>query len=275
MDTKSWTRSPKSSKAGHKVRKVIKTDTKSEKADATPNVLICRRPASLLGRLLVALPDVGSVARAIVACWGMPRPQCEASKAPVGHVRAYRDTLSDALAALSIIRRARRLRTLLVRLSSAGESIEDPVGVDKLVVSHGETIVRTMCGGLGVSEKLALPRKVDRPSGHGSPCRGGRVKVAVGLPAKEVCRSWFVETRWDPRVLMDFVEARARGRARKDSSGTQADSMDCSSKPSWRMAWSSCTMYGFSATGTVLSRDGAPRFKGVNSLKPSGILFEG
>ncbi|PKI61785.1 hypothetical protein CRG98_017835 [Punica granatum] len=38
----------------------------------------------------------------------------------------------------------------------------------------------------GVSEKLALPRKVDRPSSHGSPCHGGRVKVAVGLPAKEV-----------------------------------------------------------------------------------------
>ncbi|PKI74456.1 hypothetical protein CRG98_005138 [Punica granatum] len=37
-----------------------------------------------------------------------------------------------------------------------------------------------------VSEKLALPRKVDQPSGHGSPCRRGRVKVAVGLPAKEV-----------------------------------------------------------------------------------------
>ncbi|PKI40431.1 hypothetical protein CRG98_039179 [Punica granatum] len=43
------------------------------------------------------------------------RPQCEASKAPVGHVRSYRDILNDALAALSIIRRARRLRTLLVR----------------------------------------------------------------------------------------------------------------------------------------------------------------
>ncbi|OWM73918.1 hypothetical protein CDL15_Pgr008068 [Punica granatum] len=38
----------------------------------------------------------------------------------------------------------------------------------------------------GVSDKLALPRKVDRPSGHGSPCRGGRVKVAIGLPVKEV-----------------------------------------------------------------------------------------
>ncbi|OWM67763.1 hypothetical protein CDL15_Pgr017460 [Punica granatum] len=38
----------------------------------------------------------------------------------------------------------------------------------------------------GVSEKLVLPRKVDRPSGQGSPCRGGRVKLAVGLPAKDV-----------------------------------------------------------------------------------------
>ncbi|OWM83594.1 hypothetical protein CDL15_Pgr004023 [Punica granatum] len=41
--------------------------------------------------------------------------QCEASKAPVGHARAYRDILNDALAALSIIRRTRRLRTLLVK----------------------------------------------------------------------------------------------------------------------------------------------------------------
>ncbi|PKI58583.1 hypothetical protein CRG98_021046 [Punica granatum] len=44
------------------------------------------------------------------------RPQCEGSKAPVGHARAYRDILNDALATLSIIRRARRLRTLLVKL---------------------------------------------------------------------------------------------------------------------------------------------------------------
>ncbi|OWM70439.1 hypothetical protein CDL15_Pgr011915 [Punica granatum] len=44
-------------------------------------------------------------------------PQCEASKAPIGHARAYRDILNDALTALSIIRRARRLKTLLVRIS--------------------------------------------------------------------------------------------------------------------------------------------------------------
>ncbi|OWM76660.1 hypothetical protein CDL15_Pgr009225 [Punica granatum] len=42
------------------------------KADANPNVLICRKPASPLGRLLVPLPDVGSVAGAIVVCWGCP-----------------------------------------------------------------------------------------------------------------------------------------------------------------------------------------------------------
>ncbi|PKI66150.1 hypothetical protein CRG98_013448 [Punica granatum] len=48
------------------------------------------------------------------------RPQCEASKAPIGYARAYRDILNDALAALSIIRRARRLRTLLVRVAPRG-----------------------------------------------------------------------------------------------------------------------------------------------------------
>ncbi|PKI33094.1 hypothetical protein CRG98_046515 [Punica granatum] len=67
MDTKSRTRSPKSSKDGHGV-----SDTKSEKANATPNVLICRRPASPLGRLLVAPPDAGFVAGAIIVCWGCP-----------------------------------------------------------------------------------------------------------------------------------------------------------------------------------------------------------
>ncbi|PKI72181.1 hypothetical protein CRG98_007450 [Punica granatum] len=92
-------------------------------ADATPNVLICWRPASLLGRLLVALPDAGFVVGAIrVFALAMRmrshfrRPQCKASKAPVGHTRAYRDILNDALAALSIIRYARQRRTLLVRL---------------------------------------------------------------------------------------------------------------------------------------------------------------
>ncbi|PKI48204.1 hypothetical protein CRG98_031404 [Punica granatum] len=98
----------------------------------------------------------------------------------------------------------------------------------------------------GVREKLALPRKVHRSSGHDSLCCGGRVKIAISLPAKKVfthlhvglselplrswlvdqflifinslsakmCRSWFAKTRWDPRVLTDFVEARTRGQAR-------------------------------------------------------------
>ncbi|PKI71077.1 hypothetical protein CRG98_008542 [Punica granatum] len=47
---------------------------------------------------------------------GVCMPQCEASKAPIGHAQAYRDILNDALTALSIIRRARRLRNLLVKL---------------------------------------------------------------------------------------------------------------------------------------------------------------
>ncbi|OWM77358.1 hypothetical protein CDL15_Pgr016755 [Punica granatum] len=41
-------------------------------APGTAVYLICRKPASLLGRLLVVLPDVGSVAWAVVVCWGCP-----------------------------------------------------------------------------------------------------------------------------------------------------------------------------------------------------------
>ncbi|PKI55820.1 hypothetical protein CRG98_023785 [Punica granatum] len=44
----------------------------------------------------------------------------------------------------------------------------------------------------GVSEKLALLRKVDWPSGQGSSCRGRRVEVAIGLPAKEVFTHLYV-----------------------------------------------------------------------------------
>ncbi|PKI60095.1 hypothetical protein CRG98_019503 [Punica granatum] len=52
-----------------------------------------------------------------------------------------------------------------------------------VVVRDSDCLLRRV---RGVSEKLVLPRKVDRPSGQGSPCRGGRVKLAVGLPAKDV-----------------------------------------------------------------------------------------
>ncbi|PKI47574.1 hypothetical protein CRG98_032034 [Punica granatum] len=113
-------------------------------ADLAAGVVVFRRrPALLLGWLCFAggslcpwggcvsdLPEASLATRAF-ACYsagcrlcrrgdcsllGMPRHQCEASKAPVGHARTYRDILNDALAALSIIRRVRRLRTLLVRV---------------------------------------------------------------------------------------------------------------------------------------------------------------
>ncbi|PKI59312.1 hypothetical protein CRG98_020304 [Punica granatum] len=55
------------------------------------------------------------------------RPQCEDSKAPVGHARAYRDIFDDALATQLIIRRVCRLRTLLVKISEGGCAC-DPCG---------------------------------------------------------------------------------------------------------------------------------------------------
>ncbi|PKI72772.1 hypothetical protein CRG98_006857 [Punica granatum] len=105
-----------------------------------PNVLICRRRALLPGQscFVGALSlgrgkrmcsrrmffSFGSPGRPVESfCFGdaneipFRRRQCEASKAPVSHARAYRDIFNDALAALSIIRRARRLRTLLVKVS--------------------------------------------------------------------------------------------------------------------------------------------------------------
>ncbi|PKI65803.1 hypothetical protein CRG98_013808 [Punica granatum] len=107
--------------------------------------LICRKSALLLGQLLVALPGAGFIAGAIVVCWGcsgcammdsssgverlrilrgrksesavvLVRPRCEASGAPVGLAWAYRDVLKGAQAALSVVRRARELRTLLIRV---------------------------------------------------------------------------------------------------------------------------------------------------------------
>ncbi|OWM84513.1 hypothetical protein CDL15_Pgr000953 [Punica granatum] len=38
------------------------------------------------------------------------------------------------------------------------------------------------------------------------------------------------------------------------------------------MAWSFCRMHGFSATGTVLRKNGGSRLKGVNFLKPAGFF---
>ncbi|PKI41621.1 hypothetical protein CRG98_037989 [Punica granatum] len=64
-----------------------------------------------------------------------------------------------------------------------------------------------------------------------------------------------------------------RSRNRKDSNGTQGDSMDCLSKPGWRVAWRLSTMHGFSTIRTVPSRDGSSRLKGMNSWKSSGALW--
>ncbi|PKI40923.1 hypothetical protein CRG98_038688 [Punica granatum] len=41
----------------------------------------------------------------------------------------------------------------------------------------------------------------------------------------------------------------------------------------WRLAWSTCRMHGFSATRTVLCKDGGSRLKGINSLKSDGDLW--
>ncbi|PKI32871.1 hypothetical protein CRG98_046738 [Punica granatum] len=60
---------------------------------------------------------------AIVLAFAVPviltslRPRCEASGAHVGLAWAYRDVLKGAQAALSVVRRARELRTLLIRVS--------------------------------------------------------------------------------------------------------------------------------------------------------------
>ncbi|PKI64283.1 hypothetical protein CRG98_015323 [Punica granatum] len=67
-----------------------------EREDTTSRVLSRQRPTLLL------------------------RPRCEASGAPFGHARAYRDVLNDAPAALSVVRRARRLWTLLIKVPLGG-----------------------------------------------------------------------------------------------------------------------------------------------------------
>ncbi|OWM72890.1 hypothetical protein CDL15_Pgr028294 [Punica granatum] len=55
------------------------------------------------------------------------RPRYEASEAPVVLTWAYRDVLKGAEAALSVVRRARELRTLLIKVPK-GDSICNPHG---------------------------------------------------------------------------------------------------------------------------------------------------
>ncbi|PKI36713.1 hypothetical protein CRG98_042893 [Punica granatum] len=88
MDAASWTQSPKSNKGNAEATTSVREWRGAPErgawhwvmallgwADATPNVLICRKPASPLGRLLVALPDAGSIAGAIL---------CQLFDAPIG-----------------------------------------------------------------------------------------------------------------------------------------------------------------------------------------------
>ncbi|OWM75288.1 hypothetical protein CDL15_Pgr012248 [Punica granatum] len=173
----SWTRSPKSSKCGREVRKVVKMDlkywTRSPESSkyrgcyavgtrwlvsiaicrtiknlldngiryVAVKALICRRLVPLLGRLpvcwgcpgLVMWDSSSRVERlhtlrdresesAVIPAFVVPviltslRPRCEASRVPVGLAWAYRDVLKGAQAALSVIRRARELRTLLIKV---------------------------------------------------------------------------------------------------------------------------------------------------------------
>ncbi|PKI61894.1 hypothetical protein CRG98_017723 [Punica granatum] len=124
MDLKYWTRSPESSKyrgcyavgtrwlVSIAICRTIKNLLDNGIRYATVKALICRRLVPLLGRLPV--------------CWGCPglvmwdsssrRPRCEASGAPVSLAWAYRDVLKGAQATLSVVRRARELRTLLIKV---------------------------------------------------------------------------------------------------------------------------------------------------------------
>ncbi|PKI47441.1 hypothetical protein CRG98_032150 [Punica granatum] len=293
MDTKSWTRSPKSGKNGHEVRKAVKMDTKSWTrspksgiVEAATSVrewrgepkkgpwhwvvallgwcsgrrglhcrqggcallearfapravvrLICQKPTLLLDRLFVTL--AGS--------WS----QCEASKALVGHVRAYRDILNDALAALSIIRRVRRLRTLLVKVAPRGFR---PSGLDSFVsrVCKGEGFegfdLRMRCVlspsrsciccslfvGLGFVlcpmlclklQVFALPRPLWKRKYQIAPCgignRGCLARMLNGNAPVLICEVARVRASWRVHAV------EATGYSRKMVASMLSDSLDC------------------------------------------------
>ncbi|OWM70392.1 hypothetical protein CDL15_Pgr008681 [Punica granatum] len=100
----------KSSKCGRGVRKAINVNAESEsnlcscrdevlRRCSAPEVLvclICRKPALLLGRLLVALPDVSSVAVAIVVRWRCPGRAMKDSSSVVERLRIPRGRKSES-----------------------------------------------------------------------------------------------------------------------------------------------------------------------------------
>ncbi|OWM72763.1 hypothetical protein CDL15_Pgr024815 [Punica granatum] len=62
--------------------------------------LIYRKPALLLGRLLVALPSAGFVAGAIVVCWGCPGRAMRDSSSGVERLRIPRGRKSESAVVL-------------------------------------------------------------------------------------------------------------------------------------------------------------------------------
>ncbi|PKI50068.1 hypothetical protein CRG98_029537 [Punica granatum] len=59
--------------------------------------LIYRKPALLLGRLLVALPSAGFVAGAIVVCWGCPGRAMRDSSSGFARVKGPKDSTSECV----------------------------------------------------------------------------------------------------------------------------------------------------------------------------------
>ncbi|PKI66592.1 hypothetical protein CRG98_013016 [Punica granatum] len=97
--------------------------------------LICRKPALLLGRLLVALPGVGFIAGAIVVCWGCPGRAMRNSSSGVERLRISRGRKSESVVVLVFV-----VPVILTSLlSCVGEPIGNRVGVDNLAISLGDT----------------------------------------------------------------------------------------------------------------------------------------
>ncbi|PKI68275.1 hypothetical protein CRG98_011355 [Punica granatum] len=105
-----------------------------------------------------------------------------------------------------------------------------------------------------ISEKLALLRKVDRSSGHGSPCHGGRMKVVVGLPAKE--------------TLSRRGQEAEQGVPYQDDRKIRRGLVNMNDI----LIFENCMMH-VCEERTVLSMHGGPRLKGVNSSKSSKNLW--
>ncbi|OWM87223.1 hypothetical protein CDL15_Pgr017481 [Punica granatum] len=86
--------------------------------------LICRKPALLLGRLLVALLGAGFIAEAIVVCWGCPRRAMRDSSSVVERLRIPRGQKSESAVVLAFV-----VPVILISLRPRCEASEAPVGL--------------------------------------------------------------------------------------------------------------------------------------------------